>query len=90
MLPKGFQLYQNYPNPFNPVTVIRFEVPKAERVSLIVYDVLGRKVENLMNTNITAGYYEIPFDGSRLASGVYFYRLSTGSFTQVKKMVLLK
>ncbi len=90
LLPKGFQLYQNYPNPFNPVTVIRFEVPKAERVSLIVYDVLGRKVENLMNTNITAGYYEIPFDGSRLASGVYFYRLSTGSFTQVKKMVLLK
>jgi hypothetical protein len=91
LLPKGFMLYQNYPNPFNPVTVIRFEVPTAERVSLIVYDVLGRQVETLMNTNATAaGYYEIPFDGSRFSSGVYFYRLSAGSFRQVKKMVLLK
>jgi hypothetical protein len=90
LLPKGYMLYQNYPNPFNPVTVIRFEVPKAERVSLSVYDILGRRVETLMNANVTPGYYEIPFDGTNLASGVYFYRLSAGSFKQVKKMVLLK
>ncbi|HEY9167078.1 MAG TPA: FG-GAP-like repeat-containing protein [Candidatus Kryptonia bacterium] len=89
-LPKGFMLYQNYPNPFNPVTVIRFEVPKAEHVLLTIYDVLGRKVETLVDGNISPGYYEFPFDGTRLSTGVYFYRLSAGSFKQVKKMLLLK
>lgn len=85
-----FYLGQNYPNPFNPVTVIRIEVPKAEYVSLIVYDILGKRVKTLVNGGLTPGYYEVPFDGSKLASGVYFYRFSAGSFKQVKKMVLLK
>lgn len=88
--PKDFLLYQNYPNPFNPVTVIRFEVPRTERVSLAIYDVLGRMVKSIVDGNISPGYYEVPFDGTGLSSGVYFYRLSAGPFTQVKKMVLLK
>ncbi len=90
LFPKGFLLCQNYPNPFNPVTVIRFEVPSAEDVHVVVYDALGRKVKTLMNANVSPGYYEIPFDGTTLASGIYFYRLSAGSFNQVKKMILLK
>jgi len=88
--PKSFQLFQNYPNPFNPVTIIRFEIPKAEHVSLTVYDVMGRRVETLINANLSPGYYEVPFDGSKLASGIYFFRLSAGSFVDTKKGVLVK
>lgn len=90
LVPQEFLLFQNYPNPFNPVTIIRFEIPASEHMTLTVYDILGRRVETLMNTNVSAGYYEIPFDGNRFASGVYFYRISAGSFSQVKKMLLLK
>ncbi len=90
LLPKGYLLCQNYPNPFNPVTVIRFEIPTEGRVSLVVYDILGRKVETLMDADVTPGYYEVPFDGTRLASGVYFYRIAAPHFQQVKKMMLLK
>jgi len=88
--PKSFQLFQNYPNPFNPVTIIRFEIPKAEHVSLTVYDVMGRRVETLINANLSPGYYEVPFDGSKLASGIYFFRISAGSFVDMKKGVLVK
>jgi hypothetical protein len=88
--PKSFQLFQNYPNPFNPVTITRFEIPKAEHVSLTVYDVMGRRVETLINANLSPGYYEVPFDGSKLASGIYFFRLSAGSFVDTKKAVLVK
>ncbi len=90
LVPHEFVLYQNYPNPFNPVTVIRFEIPSTEHVSLTVYDVLGRRVETLMDGEVTPGYYEVPFDGTRYASGVYFYRIVAGRSSQVKKMMLLK
>lgn len=90
LVPHTFSLYQNYPNPFNPVTVIRFEIPVRERVVLTVYDVLGRRVRTLMNASESPGIYEIPFDGSELASGVYFYRIRAGSFSKVRKMLLLK
>ena len=90
LVPHEFMLYQNYPNPFNPVTVIRFEIPSTEHVSLTVYDVLGRRVETLMDGEVSPGYYEVPFDGNRYASGVYFYRIVAGRSWQVKKMMLLK
>ncbi len=88
--PTDYILEQNYPNPFNPQTTIGFALPKPEQVSLIVYDALGRKVATLVNERREAGRYEVRFDGSRLASGVYFYQLKAGTFTQTAKMVLVK
>jgi hypothetical protein len=88
--PRDFALSQNYPNPFNPSTTIKFELPKVSQVSLSVYDVLGRQVSVLANERREAGAYEVKFDGSNLASGVYFYRLQAGDFTQTKRLLLLK
>jgi len=92
--PFTFRLQQNYPNPFNPITKIRFAIPKANQVSIIVYDMLGRKVRELVNGNYKAGEYSIDFNaykgGARLASGVYIYRIKAGSFTTSRKMTLLK
>jgi hypothetical protein len=90
IIPTDFSLQQNYPNPFNPTTTIRYSLPHAEYVKLFVYDVLGRQVAALVNIKQDAGVYETPFDGSLLPSGVYFYRLNIGSFTQTKKMIMLK
>lgn len=87
-VPSGYKLYQNYPNPFNPVTKIKFELPKSSYTSLKVFDMLGREVSSLINEQLTAGTYEISFSGS--ASGVYFYKLETPYFTEVKKMILSK
>lgn len=84
------KLFQNYPNPFNPVTTISFFLPKASPVKIEVFDVLGNKLETLLNLNRLAGSYEIEFDGSNLASGIYFYRLEADQFVDVKKMILLK
>jgi hypothetical protein len=88
--PREFLLSQNYPNPFNPSTTIRFELPKASQVTLTVYDVLGREVSVLVNERRDAGDYEVKFDGSNLASGVYFYRLQAGSYVNAKKLLLLR
>lgn len=102
--PKSFQLYQNYPNPFNPYTTIGFSIPTSpfnpspyqgegnrERLtSLIVYDILGRKIATLLNEEIIPGYYEVPFNGSNLSSGTYLYKLSTPNYSETKSMVLLK
>lgn len=85
-----FQLSQNYPNPLNPTTVINFEIPENGPVSLIIFDILGRKVETLVNEEKPAGRYEIKFDGTGLASGVYFYQLKSGNFVSTKKLILLK
>jgi hypothetical protein len=85
-----YVLYQNYPNPFNPATVIRYSLPVNGSVTLKVYDVIGREVAMLMNQEKLAGTYQIPFDASKLPSGIYFYRLTAGSFTQVKKMLMIK
>ncbi len=87
---KAFILYQNYPNPFNPTTNIVYSIPKPGLVSLKVYDVLGNEVAALVNEEKPAGRYNIKFDGSDFASGIYFYQLKAGSFTQNKKMILLR
>jgi hypothetical protein len=89
-IPKTFALDQNFPNPFNPVTNIKFGIPKAGNVKLIVYDISGREVKRLVNQNLSAGYYNFDFNASNLASGVYFYRIEANNFTDVKKMVLVK
>lgn len=89
-LPKEFQLFQNYPNPFNPVTSIKFDIPKSTFVKMKVYDILGKEVAELVNTDMEAGRYEVNWDGTNLASGIYFYRIETKDFTKVMKMVLLK
>ncbi|MFQ3597392.1 MAG: T9SS type A sorting domain-containing protein [Chloroherpetonaceae bacterium] len=88
--PKQFTLAQNYPNPFNPITMIRYELPERADVTLKVYDVLGREVATLVNAAQGQGSYQVPFNASNLASGVYFYRLKAGSFMQTKKMLLVK
>jgi hypothetical protein len=82
---ESYRLEQNYPNPFNPTTNITYVLPKAENVSLKVYDVLGREVATLVNEVKPAGAYTVPFNASNLASGVYFYKLQAGSFVQTKK-----
>ncbi len=90
-----FELLQNYPNPFNPTTSIKYSVPKISdanflSVQLIVYDVLGRKVETLVNERKSPGNYEIKFNAGKLNSGIYYYELKTGDFHKIKKMILLK
>ncbi|MEO0293362.1 MAG: LamG-like jellyroll fold domain-containing protein [candidate division WOR-3 bacterium] len=88
--PMRFELYQNYPNPFNPVTRIQYEIPSQGRVLLKVYDILGREVAKLVDEVKQAGKYEVEFDGSKLSSGVYFYKLMVGDNAFVRKMVLIK
>jgi len=94
-IPDKFSLYQNYPNPFNPTTKIKFDIKKEFRnqeseVKLSIYDILGRKIEDLVNEKLQPGSYEITFDGANLPSGIYFYRLTTEGYSDVKKMTLLK
>ncbi|MEP0861173.1 MAG: T9SS type A sorting domain-containing protein [Ignavibacterium sp.] len=94
MFPNNFVLEQNYPNPFNPSTKIRFSIPNVgselAQTVLKVYDVLGNEVATLVDEEKPAGVYEVEFDASHLASGVYFYKLNAGSFTETKKMLLIK
>ena len=89
-LPETFRLHQNYPNPFNPSTTIRFELLARTPVRLTVYDLLGREVAVLVNETLESGGYETTWDASGMPSGTYFYRLTSGTFVQTKKMVLLK
>lgn len=89
-IPNEFSISQNYPNPFNPATTIKFAVPTASKVVLKVYDILGTEVATLVNSNLTSGNYEVNFDASKLASGVYVYTINAGSFTATKKMMLMK
>jgi len=92
-IPQELTLMQNFPNPFNPVTRIRFAVPvklSGVNVSLSVYDLTGKKIANLINTNMNAGYYETEFNGSNVSSGVYIYRIQAGTFTEQKKFTLIK
>ncbi len=88
--PVNYVLEQNYPNPFNPSTTISFSLPNSGNVSLKVYNVVGQEVAMLLNAYTTVGQYNVSFDASALSSGVYFYRLNAGSFSVVKKMMLLK
>jgi len=89
-VPDKFSLKQNYPNPFNPTTNITFALPKSGVVVLKVYDVLGKEVASLVNSFTNAGTHIVPFDASALSSGVYIYKITTGEFTDSKKMVLIK
>ncbi len=89
-LPVQFSLAQNYPNPFNPSTLIKYQLPKAAYVKISVFDVLGKVAATLIDGNVDAGYHQIEFNGSELSSGLYFYRIETDGFTDVKKMILVK
>ncbi len=89
-IPKEYKLEQNYPNPFNPGTKINYSIPKAGLITLKVYDMLGKEVSTLVNENKNPGDYTIVFNGGNLSSGIYFYKLSSGDFTQTKKMLLIK
>jgi methionine-rich copper-binding protein CopC len=89
-LPDEYALSQNYPNPFNPSTNISFALPEANHVRLDIYNVLGQKVETLLDENMPAGNHEVEWHASTAASGVYFYRLEAGTFSETKKMMYLK
>jgi predicted phosphodiesterase len=94
-IPRKNRLYQNYPNPFNPSTLIRFDLPKSDFVMLKVYDINGREIRTLLKDHRAGGNHEISFNGQNssgqeLTSGVYFYRLQTGSYSETKKMILIQ
>jgi hypothetical protein len=88
--PLTFSLGQNYPNPFNPITKIDYSLPEVVKVSLKIYDVLGQEVKTLVDETQGAGFRSTSFDANTIASGIYFYRLIAGNFTDIKKMILLK
>ena len=95
LYPNSFALHQNYPNPFNPVTTLRYELPEKSHVQLVIYDILGREVKELVNGELTSGYHQIIWDGrgnsgKPAGAGLYLYLISAGDFHSVKKMVLLK
>jgi hypothetical protein len=89
-IPEVFSLMQNYPNPFNPVTTIKYGIPKTSNVILRIYDVLGNEVRTLINEKKSPGVYSESFNSENLSSGVYFYKIEAGDFTDVKKMLLVK
>jgi hypothetical protein len=90
IIPETFSLHQNYPNPFNPTTTIRFDVRTSGNVSLKVFDVLGREVEVIVNEYLKSGSYSVQFSGENLPSGVYYYELRAESFSETKRMMLVK
>jgi gamma-glutamylcyclotransferase (GGCT)/AIG2-like uncharacterized protein YtfP len=95
MIPDVYALHQNYPNPFNPVTTLRYDLPEDATVSIIIYDVMGRKVRSLINTTQSAGFRSIHWNatndmGEPVSAGMYIYMIQAGNFTKTKKMVLLK
>jgi hypothetical protein len=89
-LPKDYILSQNYPNPFNPTTVISYSLPSSSNIKLIVYNTLGQSIKTLESGYKQAGNYSINFNASDRPSGIYFYKLEAGSFSQIKKMLLIK
>jgi Zn-dependent metalloprotease len=89
-IPKDYALEQNYPNPFNPVTTIKFALPKASPVKLVIYDITGREVAILVNGSLPAGYHSVQWDARNVPSGMYIYRITAGSFTQAKRMMVIK
>ncbi len=90
VIPDVYALQQNYPNPFNPRTMIEYSLPQESHVQLKVYTMLGEEVANIVDARQEAGVYRAEFDGARLPSGTYFYRLQAGSFSEVRKLMLLK
>jgi hypothetical protein len=93
--PRTFKLHPNYPNPFNPETTIKYEIPRQEKVRILIYNVLGQVVKELVNDNKKSGYYTIKWHGTdnlgrQAASGIYFYRINAGKFNLTRKMVLIR
>ena len=89
-IPSAFSLGQNYPNPFNSTSKLKFQIAKLGSVKIVVYDIMGREVQTLVNESLKPGTYETSFDGSLLNSGVYFYKITAGDFSQTKKMLIIK
>ena len=89
-LPTVYNLEQNYPNPFNPSTTIKFTLPEATNVRLRIYNTLGERVGEVVNTNLEAGWYSYQWDATNLSTGIYIYELRTDKFISVKKMILIK
>ena len=85
-----FELSQNYPNPFNPSTIIKFSIPQSSNVTLKVFNTLGQEVKTLIDQNMESGVHSISFNATDLNSGIYFYRLDAGQFSEVRKMTLIK
>ncbi|MDQ3021227.1 MAG: T9SS type A sorting domain-containing protein [Bacteroidota bacterium] len=90
VIPDNFALYQNFPNPFNPTTSIKFDIAKSSFTSIKIYDMLGKEISNLVNQELTPGSYQFTLDAASFPSGIYYYKIETESFTEIKKMVLLK
>ncbi len=89
-IPKNYKLYQNYPNPFNPATIIKFDIPSNSFVTVSIYDIIGNEIQVLIKSELSPGTYEVSFDGSNLASGIYYYKMVSGDFSSVRKMILIK
>ena len=90
VVPNKFDLLNNFPNPFNPTTTISYSIPEANTVHLTVYDNLGREVEQLVNGFKKEGKYDVVFNATKLSSGIYYYKIVSGKYSAVKKMLLLK
>lgn len=89
-IPTQYKLFQNYPNPFNPTTKLRFALTRISIVKLVVYDVLGKQIETLINDQLNSGIYEVDWNASQYPSGVYYYKIDSEEYTETKRMVLLK
>lgn len=89
-VPNNYLLHQNYPNPFNPKTNIKFEIPSSNFVSIKVYNILGKEMTTLANEFLNSGAYQVEFNGVNFESGIYFYRIQAGDFTDEKLMIILK
>jgi hypothetical protein len=89
-IPSSFALSQNYPNPFNPTTTITFSLPEQSEVRLEVFNLLGKHMATLMNSQCAAGWHSVTFDASPLASGIYFYKLNAGIFSCTRKLILIR
>lgn len=84
------KIFQNYPNPFNSITKIQYYIPKAEHITIEIFDALGQKIETLLDKSMSSGFHEITFNAKRLSSGIYYYRIDSGRFQDINKMIYLK
>ena len=89
-IPTEYKLEQNYPNPFNPSTEIKYQLPQDGYVKIEVFDILGNSITTLVDQDMQAGYHSVTWNASNLASGIYFYRIQSGTFTAIKKLMLMK